>query len=280
MRYSIATWNTLHRYHEEKYVPKSKVLSAYPSESQRIKDQLKMIKKISKKNKNIIICLQEVSGDLLDQIELHYSDNYIIHHYKHNRTPKKVIKKHYKDEGEYLVTMISTSFTMNTEINIDFKQFEKKGKALLSSILFDKFIIINAHISAFREGEKELIDQVYNAFMKQYIECDILSNIILCGDFNRTLFETLSIFDKNNIYNKLSCFVDLNTIKPYTLPSKYKSIDNIIGFGKITFDNAKILDVKNISDHNILLTDFYIDNPKMEASCKKIKKKYKKLLNK
>jgi hypothetical protein len=278
--YIIATWNTLHRYHEERYVPESTILNSYPNEGDRIADQIQYIKEITANN--VIICLQEVPGDLLESLEQKFSRTHYIVNYQHNRIPKPVKDDdggQYRDPREYLVTLVPKSMVVGGNISTAISQFKNPGKALLA-LLFDKFIIINCHISAFKQGEDDLIEKTYNSFIRKYIKDGEITNIILCGDFNKTISDTLIVLDKGNIFKKLSCFVDLNLLRPYTIPSRDKSVDNIIGFGNIKFYDPMVIDVNNTSDHNIVITKFSTDAKDIGGYCQQAKIKYEKILGK
>jgi hypothetical protein len=263
------TWNLLHISHEEKYNPNSEVISKYPDENIRIKYLINMIRQLLV-NKNKILCLQEVNGDLLSYIKKEFSMNYHIFFHKHKRIPEK-IKYKYVDPSEYLVTLIEKNISIVLGRLPIF--FENPGKAVFI-IFLENIIIMNAHLPIMTDKmspSKEFIDKVFDKFIATHFNNNA---VILCGDFNRKTKDFyLELHKKfsNTDYN-LSCIVDSDSLLLKTLPSKKKSVDQIIGFNNVYFDNVHVMGSHNLSDHNILFADVSINSGSSDLiiNCKKI----------
>lgn len=279
MSYTLITWNTLHIYHEEKYVPESNIMKSFPDESDRINTMINQLKSLLDNRTKMIACLQEVSGDLLEKIYVNFSDKYKIYEFEHNRIPTHVSTEKYTSPKEYLITLISKDI-YETGVDIAKLQFEKEGKAMLAVVFNNNLIVINTHLPIAIERD-ELILSIMNKFVKTYEEEKIVKNIIICGDFNDTLQRSLKALYDDGHYDKISCFIDFdNRTDLYSIPSKKRWIDYLIGLGHIRFTSHKVIDVKNASDHNIVLGNFVIDEHISDDDvCNRRKEKYlKKIL--
>jgi len=283
--YTLISWNTLHRTHEENYMlEKSEVIKKYADENVRVADQVKLIEKIAneKGNKKVIICLQEVPGDLLKALKDKFTDKYRIFDYAHNREPMRIEKhktEEFKDVNfhkyvnplEFLVTMISKDLTDNDTYDSTI-QFKKEGKAMLAVVLKD-FITINTHVPMIFDGNA-LIDNIYRQYIAQYLEKNELTNIVICGDFNADIQDTLKRYDEADVYDKVTCFIDY---KRGESTFGTRAIDQFISFGNIKFQNHSVVDVNFASDHKLVLTNFIITNENVKL-CADNKKKYADIL--
>nr|QBK88737.1 MAG: 5'-tyrosyl DNA phosphodiesterase [Mimivirus LCMiAC01] len=275
----LITWNILHRYHEEKYAPGSIILKNYPIEVKRNKKILAIIKKLVRKyNKRLILCMQEVNGDLLNMLYHKFFKKYYIVTYQHNRTPKKKGTKNiYNDPREYLVTMISRSFGAYT---YDSYQYKKKGKALLVTKL-NKLTIINTHIAppfTFKSGKDDFINIVIKKYV--YSKYD-KKKVVVTGDFNRTMIQAYKQMYYARKLKNLSCFVDTQHMKPKSVEIRNKSYDHILGFNGVYFDHSRIARVKLASDHNVVITYVFIKQHKNKPAvkkCKETKEMFKKYI--
>lgn len=243
----IFTWNVLHRYHEEKYNPQSDVLSKYPNENHRIVKQIDTLKNIFDKENEIIGCLQEVSGDLLNAIKKEFTIDFIIFEFEHNRIPTRQNKSSIKSDpyikpNEFLVTIISKNLDYKKFSNI---QLEVKGKGILV-VETSNIIILNVHLPP-KRLLKNSVDQIFRNLL--YVKNKF---IVVLGDFNRNYYdlheELLNIHIKENQFNQVK------TNNKFTISKNQTSIDHIIGLNNLSFKDSEVLNVDS-SDHNLLISE-------------------------
>ena len=194
----------------------------------------------------VIICLQEVPGDLLNLIYQLSQDNKLkIYYYK---LPRKPSIKVYKDNFEYLVTIIYNINSKNNIINNI--QYSDYGKAAL--IVFIESInlcCINTHLPIYNYDGKDSID-----LLSEYI--NYYDNCLLVGDFNKDYYDVLLDLQYFNIYNLLNSFTGFDTYtykkKNYNGNYNYKRLDHMFTFSKIyRLKNSCVYD-NNISDHCLI----------------------------
>jgi Endonuclease/Exonuclease/phosphatase family. len=247
--FTLGTWNVLHRYHEENYVPKSLILKNYPDEKKRINDQISLIDEILKTSKSIL-CLQEVSGDLLENIKNKFA-NYNILTYEHKRIPtlKKQSLNIYKDAREFMIILANKEFEIKENSYIQLKMLGKAIQAVTFLINDKTFTVQNVHHSFKRTGEVEILENFTTLKDKK-----IKNPILICGDFNRKYHYLKKSLITNNLYSMVDEFVNTD-IYPFTMPEKKISYDHILGlnFKENEFILSKIINV-DTSDHNMVIT--------------------------
>lgn len=210
------TWNVLYRYYYEKYKKYTKMLENI-NEPDRLINILEILKNLILKDKEIIMFLQEVPGDLLSSILENMSD-YNIYFTEFVRVPKKYGDHEYKDPKEYLVTIISKSLG-------EFTMVEKKNKNRGYFILKkDNLYVGNAHLPI---DEKLRLDFIKNLLLKYQGE-----KIILGGDFNTKIYEISNLLNNFSYVNKCYDYVVSNYLK---------------------YNKNEVINSKNNSDHQILI---------------------------
>jgi hypothetical protein len=240
----LVTWNTLYRYHEEKYVPDSYVLKAYPFEKDRIRDQVVTIREILASHSNTILCLQEVPGDLLSELKIAFGTKYHVCEYKHVRTPQPIpsisTENLYTDADEYLCTLIPKLFY--PEIQTSAVQYSTTGKAALISICDKDLTVINTHATIKQQGIDDVVDVCKN-------NLELSTRTFLLGDCNNILPDILKSFERAGMFT--SMYLSHGLTKLHTYPRGNRSIDHIIGFGLIESKSViyKIIETGSLSDH-------------------------------
>lgn len=249
---NIATWNVLYRSFEEKYVPESDILKTY-EEPQRIIHQLNFLDQLLSKNN--IVCLQEVSGDLLEEIKLKFGEHFDVSSIKHNREPQKCIYE-YKFPTEHLVTVSNKKHKLSfTDIlNYD----DKKGALIIGN---DEYLIINVHLPIYKDTVNPT-ETIVTTLYEQIIKNNLNKKIILCGDFNRIYDEMLiEIYNSSVADNCLfsTCMESNGSIPLITIPRENKTLDYIVAFSEennMTLVNFEVLNT-NTSDHMALCANIY-----------------------
>jgi hypothetical protein len=257
--FNIYSWNTLHMIHEYNYnYNNSLVIPNFLNEKNRINMIVKRIKSLF--DNNFIISLQEVNGDLLN--ELQQIDKVSIIFYKLERKPrlKNYDIKIYDDENEYLVILL-----YNKDIKLDYNIFEEQyidpGKAAL--IIYIKnydLCIINTHLP---------IDDFYGNHYNGTYSLELLNKYILeynrtiiNGDFNKTYKLLIESLQNINLFDNL---IECSNFNSYTYKNLnkynkiyYKTIDHFLLFtNNISNKNImKIIEYNSyddeLSDHNLI----------------------------
>lgn len=243
----LVSWNVLHRYHEEKHAPHSIVspnlyLLQNPDEKVRLLGQIEVIRGliVAHSENPIIICLQEVPGDLLSLLEINFSPEFEIVSHQHNRVPSAVPairpENIYTNAKEYLCTLIPRKFYPT--ITSHFEQYKTSGKGALICIV-DGLCIVNTHATIKQEG----IDNVYQVYAKYY---DPPMDMFILGDFNNSLTDILNTF-RNDMPN---CIFSDGGLSIHSYPRGNRSIDQILGWSRKSGDIVNtIMDVGYLSDH-------------------------------
>jgi len=175
----ILSWNVLYRDYEEKYCPKSKVLSSYPDENDRIKNMLDLLK--SNVTENTIICMQEVSDLVIKELNKTFGKEYSIFTYNIR-------------DNEHLVTITPRGFSKIAA----FTNASTNGYIIVEN---DKFVVINCHLIPQRYSNVDVL-----SYLIEFHKTN--SKIIIAGDFN----EKHSIV-KERLENYFTCPFYGNTYK-------------------------------------------------------------------
>lgn len=152
--WNIISWNTLYREYEEKYHPDSFILKKFSNEKDRINSIIKLL--LSYTDNNCIICLQECSNILLEEIQKKFKNNLIFYQNIRN--------------NEFLITITPLNF----EKEVWSSHPSSNGYLVVKN---GNFRIINTH----------LIPQEY---VKKYCVLDYIMELpenyitVVAGDFN------------------------------------------------------------------------------------------------
>lgn len=241
----VATWNVLHRYHEENHNPDSEILKKYHYESDRINATIKLIDKTLNQHDNVILCLQEVSGDLMEAINNKFHSFFAIIQFKYERVPQKKNKGFniYKNPKEYLIILISKSFRVHNNKKV---KYTTPGKGALI-IFLDELIIVNTHLTIPKADKGDLEQKVLKYLLPKY-----KLPIVVAGDFNRSREKTINDLKSAKIHNERIEISDASALNKFTYPVKKVNLDQIIGID-IAIGAIDIIDSESTSDHNILL---------------------------
>ena len=253
----VKSWNVLHGVHEFNYqFQTSPVLKKYqcqydPSkgylasnyahlENQRIRDLAKTIK--NELQFNVVACLQEVPGNLLDLLKIENPD-YICYSYKYPRLPilKNLSGQLYSNSAEFLVTMAHKSLPINQVQTI---QFDDPGKACLFLEMKD-LSILNTHLSFGIERNKAL-DQIFAAA--------IAKNFVLVGDMNIDPNEFKQYLIKSKLYHLQIHQTFENTRKGVRKDGliQTSNLDYYIAPTHINFRNVQASNNLDLSDHCLI----------------------------
>ncbi|AYV75902.1 MAG: hypothetical protein Terrestrivirus3_171 [Terrestrivirus sp.] len=252
MSLALYSWNVLHMLHEIKYCyDDSHVITKYGirndimNEQKRLNDIIVELELCLNSSDKVIICMQEVCGDLLDKIKNKL--NCVVHNYQVPRVPKitGVLVSPYTNNSENLVVLVSNDLK-NKIVAVENIQFEDNGKASLI-VKFDDFTVINLHLPISINGTNALKQ------LCKYIEKD--NCVIMTGDFNKKYNLLLNDFKEHGIirYMKSSTTTDTYTYKRIINSDRFKFeiIDHVFVFGNMSIVKENVTD-KEYSDHSLL----------------------------
>jgi hypothetical protein len=253
-QYRLFSWNVRHITHEESK-EKSVIIHFNPEESIRITKITSYISNFIKGD-NTIICLQEVNGDLLQELKDTIPKTYNIYYHRHSRTPKR-IKHIYDDPNEYIVTIAHKNNCKLNPPNIIY--FNEKSKGILV-VQLKNVIILNVHLPKADNILSPSIEVINK--IKTYITDRKNINILLIGDFNRSINKIWKEYFNNNLHTKFSSYVNTNELIPNT--DNINKISQILGINDMYFksDTNYLIDHKNLSNQYILKSTVYIQPKK------------------
>jgi len=232
-------------YNDSHVITKYGIRNDIINEQKRLDDIIVELELCLNSSDKVIICMQEVCGDLLDKIKNKL--NCGIYNYQLPRIPQitKVPVSPYTNNTENLVVLVSNDLK-NKIVTIENVQFEDNGKAALI-VKFNDFTIINLHLPISIKGTKALKQ------LCKYIEHD--KCIIMTGDFNKKYNLLLNDFKEHGIipYMKSSTAINTYTYKRIINGDcfKFEIIDHVFVFGNMSIVKENVTD-KEYSDHSLL----------------------------
>lgn len=217
----IISLNSLLRDYESKYRRNSKYLKRYPDELERVNTTVKFVFDLS--SKDTIICLQECSALLLNQIKIKFSNEYCLFSQKVDDNPE-----------DNLITLIPKSFG-------SFYKVTPKSKldGIVNGLLIisnGECVVVNCHLIPQKHCKKDVnvLECINNEF-----SCNIPT--IVTGDFNAVYEKVSKVFNqKFNV--PFFCNTYRRTQLDYILISKNSNCD----FYKKTVVH------NDFSDHNLI----------------------------
>lgn len=262
------SWNVLHIGHEIKYNnDTSFILDKYPNEKDRIKAIKLKIQSVLNKDL-VVISLQEVPGDLLNELWWLDVD---LYYYKLPRKPS-LYKDTYTDNDEYLVTLIYDKDNIEQRClpsyyHTDFIQYQDPGKAalIIHAHKYD-LTFINTHFPLKYDINPFTLLKTY---IKHYNHCIIMGDFNCSNDSLLKDIESYSLRNKLKLYTNPSKSYTYKNINKQTLKFYYKTIDHILIFSNglnitrnLTRNFTNSLSYcydDNISDHSLLMCQLDID---------------------
>ncbi len=221
----LFSWNILHIMHEINYVgPESLVITTYPNEQDRFIAIVKLILDEYNNHEQIVINLQEVSGDYLNKFKELFGKNVFYHTYDRIPTFKNAFQpKVYDDSSESLVTIVRGLNVVDTNV-INFE----KGKSALVLNFDNDTTVYNVHMPFKWANSVKIETDKY---------------VYVTGDFNCDDSEVLSQYP--------TCYVFKNDFKTFitrrngvTITEKY---DHILS-NKNVSNNVHVTKT-DLSDH-------------------------------
>jgi endonuclease/exonuclease/phosphatase family metal-dependent hydrolase len=245
MMFQLTTWNVLHRIHAVNWNEAPVV--KFPDERVRIAGITDFIAThlfpIS-----TAIALQEVSGDQLASVRAAFEAKATILTHEYPRLPKlkqPSATTPLSNLKEYLVTIVP--HPRSTRV-IESETYESDpGKGFLSTLIDDKLLVINTHVSAGGRRDKQLA-RLVRATSNH-------SAVATLGDFNTEhdlLHATLlTLAEAHSIMGGFT-LTDLSAQPVTRVGSPGKSghtIDHVISKHPLTIEPGTVIDAGGLSDH-------------------------------
>ncbi|MGV3620416.1 MAG: endonuclease/exonuclease/phosphatase family protein [Archangium sp.] len=224
----VVTWNVLHRIHAENWAEDS--VAAFPDEAKRVEGLTRQISDWLAGDVDVV-CLQEVSGDLLEALRSAIRVNVFTH--KHPRLPmlKRPSGTQLQRPAEYLVTFSKRDGTRTAGHEYP----QDGGKGALEVELEHGVTVINTHVST---GHKHTAQFATLASL-------LTPRCVVAGDFNE-LREVVH----PALGNDLVCSDLRGQLATRFGQSKNdgKVIDHVLVRGGVIV-SATVLDTGHLSDH-------------------------------
>jgi hypothetical protein len=243
----IATWNVLHRIHAENW--REKVPDVFPDEAVRIAAITARIAALLAEGDGddvvdeVVVCLQEVSGDQLASLRNALPTMQICA-FIYPRVPwlKQGGPSPLQHPEEALVTIARRARLITGVVFPN-----DPGKGFLA-VDVDGVLVINTHLSA---GDRRTIQLQH---IKAHVDHSVESAVVVCGDCNTSSAKVLAGLDGG--FNLVDLGLDALPTRPRPdLPDsasdKPAAIDHIVVRG-LAGEDGVVVDVDGTSDHNLV----------------------------
>jgi hypothetical protein len=215
---NILCWNTLHREHEIRYQPKSKIIKNFPEEIVRLKRVVSLL--IRQSRHETIICLQEVCKELYDLVCVAFGTTHDVFTQQVSHT-------------EFLLTATPKFLKCTDEL------VTVPGVANGIHILSNSWLrVVNCHLKPQFVVQENVLTAIRNVH-------DPEKFTVVAGDFNETAA-------------KIRAMVGHDFRVPYYGLSYKgrKGIDHILFNRKIRYKAGNIREA-TLSDHNPITLEFF-----------------------
>ena len=224
----IATWNVLHRIHAVNW--HEPVIDAHPDEDARIAAIVARVATLAD-----IVCLQEVSGDLVQALSAAFRDR-IVEWHRYPRVPRLFRSGvlPVREPAEYLVTI--ARLPMRHAGGGTFATDPGKGYLVVAA---DDLAVINTHVSY---GERHAAQCAELAEVAR-----TYPRVAIVGDFNAERDVCLAALDGFVAADPVAPALPT---RPRTTPStKAQTIDHVLVHGCMLRE-VEVVSGDGLSDHN------------------------------
>jgi hypothetical protein len=215
---NVLSWNVLHREHEIRYQPRSKILKSFPDDTVRLKEIVVLL--VDQSRHETIICLQEVCKELYDLVRATFS-------LTHDVFSQQI------SDIEFLVTVTPKFLECTDELK------PVPGVANGLHILSNSWLrIVNCHLKPQFVMRDNVLSAIRNV---QHPE----KFTIVAGDFNETSKKIREAIGKDF------------RVPYYGLTYKgRKGIDHVLFNRNIRY-KAGVVQTKTLSDHNPIILNLF-----------------------
>lgn len=231
----LATWNVLHRIHALNWG--EEVTFRFPNEAARISLITRRVEELLSGGSDVIVCMQEVSGDQLESLESSLR-SFAICSFTYPRVPSLRTggAQPLRRPTEHLVTIGARAELRCAEA---FRTDRGKGFLCVES---GGLLVVNTHVS-YGDRRPEQLGRIAAVIGDE--------RCVICGDFNASSKQVLASLGPG------FSLVDLGPDAPPTRPrrdnhrGKPPAIDHILARG-IAGGEGAVIDVAGESDHNLV----------------------------
>jgi hypothetical protein len=214
----------LFRAYEETYCPDSEILKKFPNEQKRVEKTVSFLKSYS--DSQTIICLQEVSTSVVNELNRVYHETHSIFTHTISDNFVSSLNRGETCEDEHLVTLAPKDYVY------------EKGYAHPTSngyliVRNDRIRMVNCHLCP----QKYTKDSILPYLLSEFGNPDTF----IAGDFN----EEHSVVD-TNLNKVFKCPF-------YGETYKNEIIDQIIFSNKEYKYETNVIDSNNLSDHRMII---------------------------
>jgi endonuclease/exonuclease/phosphatase family metal-dependent hydrolase len=239
----VTTWNVLHRIHAVNWNESPREL--FPDESVRIEKISALVLGLFASG-NMVVCLQEVSGDQLASLRSVVGGanvNLSLFHHEYPRVPKLRIEgpAELADRTEHLVTLVAATTTPTQAArHIGAQTFARDpGKGHLV-VDVGGVAVINTHVTYGKRRDEQLASVAFAA--RSFSG----TAVVIVGDFNSECDSVRSVLGEGF---ELSDVIGQRPTRVATPDKAACSIDHVVVLrGRI--ESATVLDAGGLSDHN------------------------------
>ena len=234
----VMTWNVLHRVHAENY--REPAVTAWPDESARVKAVAALVLKAVTADACELVLLQEVSGDVLNELRHRLPPNLKICSHQVPRLPKLKVKTATSlfDASEHLVVIGPP--TLQTQRAMTAAGDE--GKGLIAARVNEGLVAISTHVSWGSKGAAQL--QVL-----QQVMAELPGTVVLGGDFNAERDEVSRGLGDGYTVTELAADSRRTRQSP---DGEGADIDHLLCRGA-RWTDAHVVDHHGLSDHSPLI---------------------------
>mmetsp|Transcript_20133 Transcript_20133/g.39913 ORF Transcript_20133/g.39913 Transcript_20133/m.39913 type:complete len:335 (+) Transcript_20133:59-1063(+) len=274
----IYSWNVLHRVHAQNYrIPE---VQKWPDEPKRLEHVTGLILTYLRScQQPCVICLQEVSGDVLKALKsaLATSKNILVFEHQHRRIPRfwrpNPQNEHVVEREEYIVSITknclgaqkTAGFTYRTDagksllgIKFQVPVPARDGSEIEQKHSCESVVLLNTHL---RHGGSPLDEDHRDDQLRQLVQVRETAqgssrvHVLAAGDFNSNV---------SGLPPEFMCSVrsrgDFSLSRLRTRGTE--DIDQVFSFSSAAqIVNSRVIDVGLLSDHNLVSCSIEFDNP-------------------
>eukprot|EP01012_Entosiphon_sulcatum_P067131 TRINITY_DN96670_c0_g1_i1.p1 TRINITY_DN96670_c0_g1~~TRINITY_DN96670_c0_g1_i1.p1 ORF type:complete len:280 (+),score=43.91 TRINITY_DN96670_c0_g1_i1:35-874(+) len=246
--FRITTWNVLHRVHAEKDPELCHMtLDRYPKEVKRIADIVTLVEDQFVQGSRVV-CLQEVSGELLSALRERLGKRVTIFDHQHQRIPEQpedtTKQAILKDPTEYLVVL--TDFPAAEAVTAH--PFTN-NKGVLGVRVQSNLCVYNVHASPKRAGEKQIRHELMQLLVLPFLAKNKQNQVVVAGDLGMELERVFGAVGE-------LAFCTGEDLSEYLQEGKHtcqdKDVDHIVGIGGTEIFDAVLYPNSNLSIHQPL----------------------------
>ena len=235
---NVMTWNVLHRVHAENY--REPVVTRWPEESARVKAVTALVLKAVTADRCELVLLQEVSGDVLNELHHRLPHSVKICSHQVPRVPKLKVPATLSlyDASEHVVIIGPAQLeVLHAQTAAD-----DAGKGLIAARVAEGLVAISTHVSWGSKGTAQLK-------VLQELMASLPGTVVVGGDFNAERGQVTHGLGDGYVVTELGAGSRRTRQSP---DGEGSDIDHLLCRGGAWVD-AHVTDAHELSDHSPLV---------------------------